>query len=271
MGILSDLKKIFFGASAVSKSAAEKTTDFIKEEGGELIDKTKDVAQKSGEIIAEKTSGLKDSILENSADLIERAKEKVSDIGEDLSENPVVKKAADITEDVGSKVMETGSDLVEKAADISEKVGEKVLDKGGEFIEKTKSVSESVGEKVLEVKDDLVEKAKEASEKISEKLDETMEKAESWAEQEKAKSKRDFAEEDLDTGGSLLEGTDDFFAKADKYASGEYDAFSEGKITIHEGDKDAVPQETSEPASGFQDLDGDGNEIIDDAIIDEES
>ncbi|MBT8189139.1 MAG: apolipoprotein A1/A4/E family protein [Bacteroidia bacterium] len=270
MGILNDLKKIIFGATAVGKTVTEKTTDFVMESGSEIIDKTKEVAEKTGDIIEDKTSGLKDSILENSADLIERTKEKISDVKDEIAESPVVQKAADITEEVGEKVMSTGSDILEKASDISEKVGEKVIEKGGDLLEKSKTVSESVGEKVLEVKDDIFEKAKQASERISEKLDETMDKAEAWAEAEKAKPKRDFAEEDLDASGSLLEGTDDFFSKADKFASGQYDAFSEGKITIHETGKSEDQILSQEPVAGFEDLDGDGNEIIDDAIIDEE-
>ena len=271
MGILNDLKKIFFGATAVSKTVTEKTTDFVRESGSELVDKTKEAAQRTGDIIKEKTSGLKDSILENSADLIERTKDKISEVKDDISDNPVVKKAADITENVGEKVIEKGSDIVEKAADISEQVGEKVIERGGELLEKSKNLSESVGEKVLDIKDDIVDKAKEAGSKISEKLDETMDKAQAWAEEEKAKPKRQFAEEDLDAGGSLLEGTDDFFAKADKYADGQYDAFSEGKITIKEAEKTEEKILSQDPITGFEDLDGDGNEIIDDAIIDEEA
>ena len=131
-------------------------------------------------------------------------------------------------------------------------------------------ISEEVGKKVLEVKDELLDKAKQAASDISDKLDETMDKAEAWAEAEKQKPKRDFAETDLDTSGSLLEDTDDFFAKADKFADGDYDAFSEGKIQI-DTNKIEVRKEDPTPASGFNDLDGDGNEIIDDAIIEEDS
>ena len=36
MGILNDLKKIFFGASAVSKTAKDKTVDFVKETGEDV-------------------------------------------------------------------------------------------------------------------------------------------------------------------------------------------------------------------------------------------
>ena len=60
-----------------------------------------------------------------------------------------------------------------------------------------------------------------------------------------------------------MEGKDDFFAKASQYADGDYDAFSEGKITVTDNTSDKQPSKTA----GQDDHDGDGNELIDDAII----
>ena len=158
-----------------------------------------------------------------------------------------------------------------KAGEVSTAVGGVVLEKGGDLLEKTKDLSEDVGEKVLKVTDNLAERASEVKDQLSEKLDQTMDKADAWAAEQKANPKPEFAEDTLDASGSLLEGKDDFFAKADKYASGDYGAFSEGKVTL---DDSITPIEKTEfdklpPATGFEDLDGDGNEIIDDAIIDE--
>jgi len=270
MGIIKDLKNIFFGASSVTKHAAEKATDFIKEEGDVLLDKTKDLASKSGEILSDKTSGLKDAVLEGSGNIVDKAKDTFSDLSDGLSENPMVQKAADFTEGIGEKVMSTGDTILDKAKGISENVGEKVLDTGGDVLDKGKNLSEDIGEKVLSVKDDLMEKAMETKDKVSEKLNETMDKADAWAEAEKLKPKKEFADDTIDASGSLLEGKDDFFAKADKFASGEYDSFSEGKITIDETKAIEKPDfEELPPASGFKDLDGDGNEIIDDAIIED--
>ena len=260
MGIIKDLKNIFFGASAVTKSAADKATDYVQEEGEFLLDKTKDLASKSAETILEKSSGLKDSILEGSEDLMAKTREKLIDIGDEIEDNPLT-----------DKIKTSGEKLMDKAGEISENVGEVVMDKGGILLDKSKDLSEDVGSKVLDVKDKLMERAGEAKEQFSEKLEETMDKADAWAAEEKANPKPEFAEDTLDASGSLLEGKDDFFSKADKYASGDYGAFSEGKITIEETtekvkkDFDKLP-----PATGFEDLDGDGNEIIDDAIIDED-
>lgn len=260
MGIIRDLKNIFFGASAVTKSATEKVGEVIKEEGGELLSKSKDLASNSVESLNEKTAGLKDSILEETGDLMAKTKEKLIDIGDEFSENPIT-----------DKIKTKGEDLMSKAGEVSTAVGGVVLEKGGDLLEKTKDLSEDVGEKVLKVTDNLAERASEVKDQLSEKLDQTMDKADAWAAEQKANPKPEFAEDTLDASGSLLEGKDDFFAKADKYASGDYGAFSEGKVTL---DDSITPIEKTEfdklpPATGFEDLDGDGNEIIDDAIIDE--
>ena len=92
MGIIRDLKNIFFGASAVTKSATEKVGEVIKEEGGELLSKSKDLASNSVESLNEKTAGLKDSILEETGDLMAKTKEKLIDIGDEFSENPITDK-----------------------------------------------------------------------------------------------------------------------------------------------------------------------------------
>ena len=145
------------------------------------------------------------------------------------------------------------------------------MEKGGVLLDKSKDLSEEVGGKVLDVKEKLVERASEVKDQMSEKLEETMDKADAWAAEEKANPKPEFAEDTIDASGSLLEGKDDFFSKADKYASGDYGAFSKGKVSLQEGETiekkafDSLP-----PATGFDDLDGDGNEIIDDAIIDDD-
>jgi hypothetical protein len=77
--------------------------------------------------------------------------------------------------------------------------------------------------------------------------------------------KKEFADETLTTGGGLLEGKDDFFSKASQYAEGNYDAFSEGKITVTNPEASASKKPAK--AAGQDDHDGDGNEQIDDAII----
>ena len=271
MGIIKDLKNIFFGASAVTKSATEKASEFIKEEGDDILDKAKELASKSGDVIVEKTSGLKDSILENSSDLVSSAREKMTDLGDSIKDNPVTDSLSDSATTVGEKLMSSGEKLMEKAGEVSENVGEQVIEKGTVLVDKGKDLSEDVGTRVLEAKDKLMEKAEHVKEELSAKLEDTMDKADAWAEHEKANPKPEFAEDTLDASGSLLEGTDDFFSKADKFATGDYGAFSEGKVTLDETKSLSEQKKFEElpPASGFEDLDGDGNELIDDAIVED--
>ncbi len=246
MGFLSEIKKLLFVKKSIAKSAADKTVDYAKDKGGEIIDKSADMVGDVSGTITETATGLRDAIFEKGSEIIDQGKDSLESITETLGEN----------------------EMVQKAGSFTESVGEKVLDKGGEMTEKFGEVSESVGSKVLDVKDKLVEKAQEVTGKLGEKLDETMEKAEAFHAEEAKKHQGEFAEHDLNAEGSLLEGTDSFFDKADKFADGDHAAFSEGKITVQEN----IEKELKDPAkaAGFTDLDGDGNELIDDAIIEDE-
>lgn len=278
-------------------------------------DLAEDAVEKSKEFAAD-ASDMAESALEKGKDMAQSAIEKGKNIAGDISDkiegSEVVKKTADVSESVGDKVLIVGETLVGGAKTVSESVGEKVLDtgekvmdkaasnledvgsvvldKGAYVMDRAKDLSEQVGHKALDAAEDLVAKAKEFAGDMSEKLDQTIENAQKMEAEEALKSKKDFADETLDAEGSLLEDTDDFFSKADKYASGEYDAFAEGKITIKDTDGivlkasdtpskpsldyDAATDaaiESDSKAAGFQDLDGDGNELIDNAIISDES
>ncbi len=264
MGIVNDLKKIFFGASSVAKSAAETTGDFLKEEGGDILAKGKDMVTEAGKTVLDKTADLKDAVTENSGGILDTAKDKMSDLADGISENPIVKSATEKISDVAEGLSE--NPLVQSAQEKAENLGKKILDTGSSAAEKGLEASESVGEKLLEAKDRVAENAAEVKEKISEKMEETMKKAEAWeAEQANKPPKGEFAEKDLDAGGSLLDGTDDFFSKADKFGDGDYDAVNEGKLTIEEAPKDT--SKTIADLAGFEDADGDGNPLIDDIDI----
>ena len=340
MGFLSSIKRLLFAQKSLAKSAAEKTADYAMEKGSELTDKAKDVVEDAGGSIMHKTSGLRDAVMSKAEDLMEKGKDLAEDaiekgkefaedasdmaesaiekgkdlaggISEKISNNEVVKKAANVSEavgdkvltagesvvdgaksvseSVGAKVLDAGESLIEKAASVSEDVGSVVLDKGADVIDRAKDLSEEVGHKVMDVADDVVARAKDFAGDMSEKIDKTYEKAKQMEAEEALKPKKDFADDTLDADGSLLDDTDDFFSKADKYAGGEYNAFSEGKITIKDNDglelkasdKPSKPTldydaatdadiDSGKKAAGFEDLDGDGNELIDDAIITDE-
>jgi hypothetical protein len=98
-------------------------------------------------------------------------------------------------------------------------------------------------------------------------LDETVIKAKKLDEELSAndQDKDGFADTGIDLGKSTLEGQDDFFSKAERFAKGEpLDDRPDVEITQGE------PQQKKDiKAAGFEDLDGDGDEIIDDAIIED--
>ena len=259
------------------KDAASVAMDKAGEVADEASEKLKDVAHKV-EVAAEsawdkakeKATGTEDVSTspsefvesthvkaENNIDtesFLDKTKNMAENLVDKISENELVQKAGQVAENLGSKVMATGAVVAEKAGEISENVGAKVLD-----------ASDKTWDKLSDAKDVLSEKAKEVAENIGKKFDETVDKAEKFLAEEDAKPKKEFADETLTTGGSLMEGKDDFFAKASQYADGDYDAFSEGKITV----TNPTPSEFKNPAksAGQEDHDGDGNEQIDDAII----
>jgi len=119
----------------------------------------------------------------------------------------------------------------------------------------------------METKDNIVDKASDVMDDINTKIDETLDKAKAEEAAEAAAPPPDpfykTIKESKDD--SLLDGTDDFFAKAEKFADGDYEGVQEGMITVddtvHEVEKDIAK------AGGFTDHDGDGNELVDDAIV----
>lgn len=261
MGILNDLKSIFFGASSVAKSAGEKTSEYLSENADDLLDKGKDLAENIGGTVIDKASSLKDTVLDKSSDLVDSATEYF-DTANDILDNDVVNSATDKAKEFGDLAAEKGSKLVNKFGELSENVGEKILSKKDELTDK-------YGDRVSSAKDSIVEKAGEVTENMKKKLDETVANAEKWEAEQADKYQAGFPKEDFDAGGSFLEGTDDFFSKADKFADGDYSAAAEGRIDIGTNDAFEKGKDSISKAAGFTDIDNDGDEIIDDAIIDE--
>lgn len=261
MGIINDLKSIFFGASSVAKSAGEKTSEYLADNADDLLDKGKDLAENIGSTVLDKASDLKDAALSKSSDLLGDATDLASGAKESILGNDTLDNLTDKAKDLGGMATEKGGELVDKFGDLSTSVGGKILDKKDELVEK-------FGPSVNEAKDSLVEKANEVKENMKQKLDETVKNAEKWEAEQKDKYQAGFPKEDFDASGSFLEGKDDFFSKAEKFADGDYDAAAEGKIDIKQNE-DFVAKDSGIKAAGFDDLDNDGDEIIDDAIIED--
>ncbi len=290
MGFFSEIKKLLFVKKAVAKSQGGKAMEYGMEKGKDLADASADALKNTGEIISEKTSGLRDAVLDKGADTFDSLKDTAGSTIDSIKDSELVSKAGETVSNLGETVIgaggsimdkakEAGSDLFDKAkntmdqigdseamkktADFTESVGDKVLDTGESFMEK---VGNPVGEKLSDIKDDIVERASETTADLKEKLDETIVKAEAMAADEKLNPPKEFADDTLDASGSLLEGTDDFFSKAEKWADGDHGAFSEGKTSILD-DRVPIDKKPYVRAAGFTDLDGDGDEIIDDALI----
>lgn len=254
MGIFNDFKKLIFGAESLGKSTINKGKDYAKEASEDLIDK----AEKVGVAIADKTSGLRDAILHQAEGTINM-----------VTKSETLKNVAESTERIGEKVLSAGEDLIHKGSEQIEKLGQTILGENNENLEKAKEFTTNVGSKVLEAKKKIVSQAEDMLEDIGEKIDQRIARGKVEEAAEAAKPQKDLKEILDKNEGSLLKDKDDFFSKAEKFAKGDYHAVSEGKITVQ---KSSVPVEKKEPskAAGFTDIDGDGNEVIDDAIIESE-
>lgn len=133
------------------------------------------------------------------------------------------------------------------------------------FGEKTIAASDQMVDKVW----DTAEKIKKESATLGEQIKSKIDHFDELARKEKAieKEEKEFRPHSSH-GESLLDDSGDFFEKADQFAKGDYDAAQKGRITI-EGKIEPEDKPSKGTVKGFEDLDGDGDEIIDDAIIEE--
>lgn len=256
MGFLSDLKRLFWAKKAVAKSTAEKVGDEVKDVASDGFDTVKGVTDDLGAKAGDAARRAKDyasDLVDDVWEKKDRATETMKDKGDQV---------ADKTSETLGKAREKGAEIVDKAVDVSDKVwekaeevGEKVIDKGGDLVDKAKEMAGKVGDKISEKMDEMLEKAEDLDKTIEKERDAIDANRDGWADTSH--------NEKLREKGSLLDNKDDFWSRAEKYAEGDY---SMGKPQII---KDAEPtkEQASGPVKGFEDLDGDGDEIIDDAIV----
>lgn len=246
----------------------EQTGREIGQKGEELVDDARDWARRQGG--EKKDKPVEEELFDRAEQMREEApEEKPEDADPDP---PGEEREPDFLERSGKKVMDTAEELgerilgtrekedpewVKKAKDTSEKVGERVLEEGGKVWDKV----EEAGKGLRERFDQLVEKASEEAEK--EKLEEELRKAKAMEEalERKVKS-RESAKDD-----SLLDTHDSFFDKARRFAEGDYRG--EGEDMRIEKDDQYIEKKKEGTVKGFEDRDGDGDEIVDDAILDE--
>jgi ElaB/YqjD/DUF883 family membrane-anchored ribosome-binding protein len=308
MGILNDMKKLLFGAKAVGKSTTQKAVDAGKEAGEELMDKTGEMLEKAKvktEDLGDKilTAGEKafQSVESFVEDLTkeEEKEEKMEEPEKPAAPqsqasqsttpppppqepeplHPFVEKAQETAEKVGGKVLQAGEKALDKAGDLAEKVGDKVMDKGEDVMKTFQGAAEKAGKKFEDffekaqeeaakeqAESSIVQDAKKAADDATSQMDELLEKAKEFSDQPPKTSAK--------LSQSELSGKDDFFEKAKRFAEGDYHNTGkkeeEGKITIS-NDPDHQPKKKDVgEIKGFDDNDGDGDHLIDDAIIDDE-
>jgi hypothetical protein len=192
---------------------------------------------------------------------IEKVGEKVLDTTLEAG-----KKVEHAAEEIGHKVLDAGEIAAEKFKETAEQVGAKVIEKGGEFLERAKEFGSH-----------LLHKAEEAAKKAQEErakegpgtLDQLIQKAKDLGEklEEKASDKnRQFTDSLKDAKANDLNTHDDFFEKARRFADGDHHATS--KTPQISRDPNFKPTDKKGKTHGFEDIDGDGDDLIDDAIVD---
>jgi hypothetical protein len=222
-----------------------------------------------------------EEMMKSGENIMNTLKKTAKDVGEAIDKNPVVNAAKDVAENVGDKVLDAGEQFMEKFGETAEKVGGVVLDKGGDALEKAGGIAEDLGSKILKAKDDLMAKAQEEAAKSGDTMENIMDKAKAMADkiEDKVSGKTDFDKEfskerpDL---SSEMDKHDSFWDKAEKFAEGDYHGTGkkgepekkEGEITIQK-DPDYKPKQIEGTLKGFEDGDGDGDELIDDAIVED--
>ena len=252
-------ESIFMTPEEMAKTKMSKSFDGAKAMGANL-----------GQAAAEKGSNI-----------LNKVKDTAADLSDKIEANPAVQKAAEVSEKVGGKVLDVGEDFMGKLGEVSEKVGSEVLDKGGKALDKFGDVASDFGSKILSAKDDLMAKAEAEAAKSGESMDSLTDRAKDLGQklEDKITGKidfeKDFAGTPINVGGSELNKHGSFWDKAEKYANGNFSMKDktpvrpEGELTIQEN-PDYKTKINDGKVKGFEDLDGDGNELIDDAIIDED-
>lgn len=151
-----------------------------------------------------------------------------------------------------------------RTEEIAEAVGKQVREKGDAALNRAAEIGAEMKGKF----DDFVDHANVEAEKM--KAEEAIQKAKLAAEQAEARARAfDGKETDRDTDESLLDGTDSFFERADRFAKGDYHNEGGKEMTIGKNPKPPIKPEGG-LIDGFEDHDGDGDSLIDDAIVEDE-
>ncbi len=254
------------------ETSTRTASDPITESAEDTFGKAKEFAKNAGE--KAKLTG---------KEILDKLEGTATSVGETVRKksSPVVEKAKDVLENVGDKALDAGEKFVEKFGEASETVGGAVLEKSGEALEKAKGLAENIGAKILKARDELVEKAQEEAAKTGDSADNLVDKAKEMAAEledkiaGETKNPKALSSTPPDVSSSELDKHGSFWEKAEHFAEGDYqmegkgETPKEGEMKIQK-DPDFVKKPKEGKVKGFEDLDGDGDELIDDAIIDED-
>lgn len=161
----------------------------------------------------------------------------------------------------GAGLKDQADILTDKVGDISEVVGAKVLEKGSDILDRGAEIGADLKGKTS----DFIDHANVEAEKM--KMEETIEEARQAAEVAEARARAFDGEEGArDTSESTLSGTGSFFDRAERFADGDY-TNEGGKDMQIKDNPDAKPKGKGGQIAGFLDADGDGDSLIDDATI----
>jgi hypothetical protein len=282
----------------MSKKASEKA--------GDSWEKTKDYAEEVGEKVLKKSDEFWDKAEQKYKDLLGDEEEELATSEASPNNGPMETEPTETSKEhtafseefgeepvskAGNKTAESLENLGKKVLEKSDEINEKLADKAGETWEKTKDYSEKIGGMLFEKGSDLYEKAKKYAEESGEKLEDLIEKANKAAQEAEDKVNQkgtEFSDKVHDTKETFFDKHDDFFSKAQRYADGDHHAFDKKPRVIVNPDQkqnestskeerfnellegpDDKPKNNKGSIKGFDDSDGDGDSLIDDAIVEE--
>ena len=181
-----------------------------------------------------------------------------------IKANEAARKADEIASPALDAAAKAGLAAKEKLGDVSQVVGKKVLEVGDDVLNR----AAETGSRTKEKFDSFVDHANREADKM--RVEDAIEEAKRAGEQAEARARAfDGKETQRDTSESTLSGTGSFFDRAARFAEGDY---------TNEGGKDMTigknPNAPEKPKGGlihgFDDADGDGDSLIDDAIIEDD-
>lgn len=289
MGFINDMKKLLWAKKSVAKSAAKKGAkefkditsegyDRVKEFTDDVTEKAEDAFDKAKDYVTSKSESSSwekpeeeivpsDRAGSETVDPISETMKKASKAGGQKFEQ--AKKAGSEAFDQAKKaggeafeqVKKTGGEALDKAVDVSDKVWEKIEDAGEKVADadipgKARDLVEKVSDKINTTMDDMLKKAEELDKTIEDERRAMDADGDGYADIPTHQKLRD--------QGSLIDDKDDFWSKAESFAEGDY---SMGKARVV-GTDDSVKKDTDDGnLRGFEDRDGDGDPLMDDAII----